>query len=212
MKKLILLLLLPVSALAQKMPDMGLNKIRITEQDQTIVAEIEPVSGDIAIQDNKLYFWYSSNGIHTTQGGYSGRVLNGLYTAYYYNKNLKEQGEFKKGLKDGTWKTWNESGKLSKELTWKKGTMDGNFTLYDEAGNLKQTGRYQDNLLEGQSVLYLGKDSTKTIKYHHGQLNNTKDLTIWQRLYLVKKNKDSTKVKISPKKEHQAKSKTNKTP
>jgi antitoxin component YwqK of YwqJK toxin-antitoxin module len=205
MKKLILLLLLPFAVSAQKMPDMGLNKVRITEADETIVAEIEPVTNDIKMEDNKLYFWYSSNGVHSTQGGYSGKVLNGIYTVYYPNKNLKEQGIFKKGLKDGIWKTWNESGKLTRELTWKKGTISGDFANYDDMGNLKQTGKYENNLLEGHSTLYLGKDSTKTIKYHRGQLTNVKDLTIWQKLYLAKKNTDTTAVKIPAKKDKKGK-------
>src|SRR5258708_1659280 len=118
---LILLLLTSGSAYAQKLPDIGLNKVRIIESDKTIVAEIYPAGSKPNIKTDLYYFWYSANMIHATQGGFSGSLLNGQYTAYYLNKNLKEQGSFKKGLKNGVWKTWNEDGTLNQASTWKDG-------------------------------------------------------------------------------------------
>jgi hypothetical protein len=125
MKKIIiaLLLLVPLLASAQKMPDMGLNKFRINEPDKTIVAETNEVSSAPTPKPGLFYFWYSANMIHSTQGGFSGTLLNGMYTEYYLNKNLKEQGIFKKGLKDGAWKSWKEDGTLSETVTWKKGIV-----------------------------------------------------------------------------------------
>ncbi|WCT13657.1 toxin-antitoxin system YwqK family antitoxin [Mucilaginibacter jinjuensis] len=200
MKKIILLIIFPFYSLAQKMPDLGITKVRIVKMEETIVAELGPVSHHIDVQNDKLYYWYSSNNVHATQGGYSGDLLNGLYTVYYSNKGLKEQGAFKNGLKEGVWKTWNESGTLSRELTWKKGLINGDFRSYNEQGKLIQEGNYKDNLLEGRSKLYLGNDSTRVIKYHHGQIDNARDLSIWQRLYLVKRKTDSTAIKPVEKK------------
>jgi antitoxin component YwqK of YwqJK toxin-antitoxin module len=105
------------------MPYMGLNKVRITEADKTIVAEIGPVNSLPKAKPNLFYYWYSANLIHSTQGGFSGTLLNGQYNEYYLNKNLREQGTFKNGLKDGTWKTWNEDGTLDKAATWKNGVI-----------------------------------------------------------------------------------------
>jgi len=110
------------SAYSQKLPDFGLNKIRITQPDKIIVAEIEPISSKPSIKPSLSYYWYSANTIHTSQGGFSGKLLNGLYTEYYTNKNLKEQGNFKKGLKDGVWKSWNEEGTLIAVTNWKHGS------------------------------------------------------------------------------------------
>lgn len=110
-----------IGAYAQDMPSYLLDKVRIVQLDQTIVAELQPVSVNIAAKPNLQYYWYSANIIHETQGGYSGRLLDGLYTAYYPNKNLKEQGRFKKGLKDGLWKAWKEDGSLQSTSNWKKG-------------------------------------------------------------------------------------------
>ena len=107
---------------AQKLPDYGLNKVRITEPDKIIVAEIETVSSSPSIKPNLYYYWYSANTIHTSQGGFSGKLLNGPYTEYYTDKNLKEQGNFKKGLKDGVWKSWNEEGILTSVTNWKHGS------------------------------------------------------------------------------------------
>jgi antitoxin component YwqK of YwqJK toxin-antitoxin module len=110
------------SAYPQKLPDYGLNKVRITQPDKIIVAEIEPVSSVPSVKSNLFYYWYNANIIHTSQGGFSGKLLNGLYTEYYTNKNLKEQGHFKKGLKDGVWKSWNDDGSIAVVTTWKSGS------------------------------------------------------------------------------------------
>jgi hypothetical protein len=107
---------------AQKLPDYGLNKIRITDTGKTIVAEIELVPTLHSTKPKLLYYWFSGNMIHVTQGGYSGKLLNGQYTEYYPDKNLKEQGAYKKGLKDGVWKSWNDDGSLAVAITWKHGS------------------------------------------------------------------------------------------
>lgn len=109
------------AASAQRLPDYGLDKVRINEPGQNIVAELAPISASPSAKPGLHYFWYNSGAIHETQGGYSGRLLNGQYTAFYLNKNLKEQGIFKKGLKDGIWKSWREDGSLLATVTWKRG-------------------------------------------------------------------------------------------
>ena len=123
MKRIIVLwfLLFTGSAYAQKLPAYGFEKVHITEADKIIQAEIIPVSSEPRIKPDCYYFWYSANAIHSTQGGYSGQLLNGLYTEFYLNKNLKEQGSFNKGLKDGSWKSWNEDGTVNKVSYWKNG-------------------------------------------------------------------------------------------
>jgi hypothetical protein len=120
---LLLLLILPVSVSAQKLPDLGPTKVRINEADKTIVAEIDVSGSAPTVKPRLFYYWYSAGSVHSTQGGFSGTLLNGQYTEYYLNKNLKQQGTFKKGLKNGTWKSWNEDGTLSQTATWKKGIM-----------------------------------------------------------------------------------------
>ena len=69
------------------------------------------------------YYWYDANQIHMTQGGFSGKLLDGLYAAYYRNKNLEEQGNFKKGLKTGIWKKWRADGSLESTTQWNHGLL-----------------------------------------------------------------------------------------
>jgi antitoxin component YwqK of YwqJK toxin-antitoxin module len=125
MKKILLsfFLILSAAANAQKLPDVGLTKVRINEADKTIVAEIGGTDIHPSAKPNLSYYWYSANQIHSTQGGFSGTLLNGQYTEYYLNKNLKEQGAFKKGLKDDVWKSWNEDGTLKQTVNWHKGLV-----------------------------------------------------------------------------------------
>jgi antitoxin component YwqK of YwqJK toxin-antitoxin module len=130
----ILSLLSAGSLFAQKLPDGGLNTIRIYESDKTVVAEIGEVSENPDIKPDLFYYWYSANAIHSTQGGFSGQLLNGRYTEYYLNKNLKEQGFFKKGLKSGIWKTWNEDGIIKQTSNWKLGVPvpDGPVSVWEK--------------------------------------------------------------------------------
>ena len=117
------LLLLPFCAAAQKMPDAGLDKVRIVLADKIIVAELVRDEPSPRIRTNLFYYWYSANTIHASQGGFSGELLNGLYTEYYADRNLKQQGTFKNGLKDGLWKLWKEDGTLSGQSRWKNGVQ-----------------------------------------------------------------------------------------
>ena len=72
-------------------------------------------------KNDRYYFWYMNKVIHSTQGGYTGQLLNGHYIAFYPDKNLKEEGNFKAGLKDGVWKTWDQKGNLNGVSNWDEG-------------------------------------------------------------------------------------------
>jgi antitoxin component YwqK of YwqJK toxin-antitoxin module len=124
MKKRLLAILLLISgyACAQTMPDMS-TKVRITGPDKTIVAEVNEVGEVTSTKSDLFYFWYYAGGIHSTQGGYSGKLLDGSYNEYYLSKTLKQQGTFKKGLKNGSWKSWNEDGTLKEDILWKNGKI-----------------------------------------------------------------------------------------
>jgi len=130
MKNILFIILISLwgRAYAQKMPDAGFYKVHINENDKTILAGISPVDDDVHVKPDLFYYWYSANAIHSTQGGFSGQLLNGQYSEYYLNKNLKQQGFFKNGLKSGVWKTWNEDGTLKATSTWEKGRLVPNGT------------------------------------------------------------------------------------
>ena len=146
-KLLLIILLLPLFAQAQQLPDFGFDKIKLRDSDQIVQTQLLQGSAASKARPDRYYYWYAANKIHATQGGFSGDLLNGDYHAYYLDKSLKEQGVFKKGLKDGTWKSWNESGSLTGIYTWKNGLRQGAFSLYDNKGKLIQSGYYKDNQL-----------------------------------------------------------------
>jgi hypothetical protein len=169
MKKLLLVVcLFPLFTYAQKLPDFGLDKVHVVNSDQNIMAETIPVNSEPKLRDDRFYFWYSSNRIHSTQGGYTGRLLNGNYKEFYPDKTLKEEGNFRDGLKDGIWKTWNQNGNILQQYTWKKGLLSGNFIICDDKGYIKQSG-----------------------KYKNGTLQVRDSISIWQKLEFFKRNKVS---------------------
>ena len=152
MRKILLLVcFLPVFGYAQKIPDWGFNKIRIADGDKKIEAEILPLTSPPTARPRLVYYWYSANIIHATQGGYSGKLLNGKYSEYYPDKNLEEQGIYNKGLKDGVWKTWTDNGILTATYTWDNGIRSGHFVLYDEQGRVRQSGKYRNDVIDSVS-------------------------------------------------------------
>ncbi|MFI5161253.1 MAG: toxin-antitoxin system YwqK family antitoxin [Sphingobacteriales bacterium] len=122
---LVIFLLVSTGAVyAQKMPELSLYKIHIYGNDKTVVAEIKEINSKVHLKPCVFYYWYSADAIHTTQGSYSGTLLNGQYDEYYLNKNIKEQGTFNKGVKTGIWRTWNEDGTLNQAEKWKNGVLN----------------------------------------------------------------------------------------
>jgi hypothetical protein len=79
MRKVLTILFLFIACFtyAQKMPEMGI-KVRIAALDKTIVADVNEVSAVSSPKSSLYYFWYYANGIHSTQRGYSGKLLDGI--------------------------------------------------------------------------------------------------------------------------------------
>ena len=103
--------------------DNDYTQIRIVDSTQEIRADVLPYKRDPKKRNDRYYYWYLGNLIHSTQGGYNGQLLNGHYVAFYKDKSLKEEGDFKTGLKDGEWKTWNQKGDLTNVATWDEGVL-----------------------------------------------------------------------------------------
>jgi hypothetical protein len=193
MKKLLTLLFLFVFGIAsaQKIPNYGFNKIRIAMADKVVQADLAPLKSDLAVETDKLYYWSSANAIHTTQGGFSGKLLNGNYIEYYLNKNLKVQGHFKGGLKDGIWKNWNENGMLTDLYSWDEGERSGKFELFGNDGKLKQRGYYKNDLLHGEFTSYAADGKAKSVYYSYGKV--TEKPSFLDKINIFKRpGKDST--------------------
>jgi len=172
---IIIALLCSRAAQAQSYVDQMLShRVTVHYADHTVVAVVKP-TGLVSTQSGATYYWFSGSQINTTQGGYSGKLLNGKYQDFYLNKNLKEAGVFEEGLKTGQWKSWTENGLLKDEYTYKSGVKNGNYVKYDSTGKALQKGRYKQDLLNGKQITMVG-DSTTVAYYHRGKAKQRKSL------------------------------------
>jgi antitoxin component YwqK of YwqJK toxin-antitoxin module len=118
----------------------------------------------------KEYYWYKSDNILVTRGGFDGRILHGSYKVYYPNQNLNEKGSFYYGMKDGVWKTWYPNGNLQSEQTWNKGQKEGDYTFYDMQGKRVKQYTYKRDLLSGYQFEYHNDTLTSKIMYKDGKI------------------------------------------
>lgn len=188
MKKLLFIICLSIThtLFAQQIPELGISMVHITGNDKNIIAEVKPLKSDPSSNPSSYYYWYSAGIIHQTQGGYSGKLLNGQYNEYYLNKSLKEQGAFNKGLMNGVWKDWDENGNLEELYTYHNGEKTGLFNLYDEKGAITETGTYNKNQLDGKITFY-SKEGTKIVKYKEGKVVPPPTHTFWDKFKSVNK-------------------------
>lgn len=163
-------------------------KVTIVYPDHSVTAHIKPVKTEIFPKSDRLYYWYSGNKINNTQGGFSGSLLNGMYSSYYLNKNLKEKGEFHDGLKNGEWKAWYENGHLRERINYKLGKAHGPFYRYNNAGRLIEKGSFRVGLLAGKLEQFGEKDTVKTTFYKDGQphVPKKKLSKFWQKFRIKK--------------------------
>ncbi|MET3981628.1 antitoxin component YwqK of YwqJK toxin-antitoxin module [Mucilaginibacter sp. UYP25] len=174
-------------AAAQHIPDYGINRVRLNEEDRTLLFETIPFGSLPNAVPGRIYFWYSAGKILHTQGGYSGKLLNGLYRSYYSNKNLMEEGAFSKGLQDGNWKKWNLSGLLTEVTIWQKGIQNGPFQTFDSTGLILTSGSYSKGLLDGQFKRHVTGDSVVTSYYKNGII--TQPVSLWKKLNVFRRKK-----------------------
>lgn len=149
-------------------------KVTVHYSDYNVVAHVEPVE-KISLSSDKTYFWFGGNQIHTTQGGYSGKLLNGTYEELYPEKSLKESGNFKEGLKTGIWKNWTKEGILIEEFHFHKGRKQGPYVRFDKLGKMAEKGMYKDDQLEGKQEKVVA-DSTVTVYYKSGKVVQRKSI------------------------------------
>lgn len=121
----------------------------------------------------KTYTWYASNKLHTTMGGYSGKLLYGQFTTFYPNKSLSERGNYAFGMKDGIWKSWYPNGNLKKESLFLAGIEEGPFIEYNEEGKWRKRGHLKNNRLHG--IIEEIKNDSISIGYYADGNTITKD-------------------------------------
>jgi hypothetical protein len=129
-----------------------------------------PEIGISNMKSDRSYAWFSGNQIRYTQGGYSGKLLDGVYNEFYDTKGLKTQGLYQMGLKTGNWKSWGEDGKLDSIIHYASGNANGRFEKYDQDGLLLERGKYRDGLLNGKLEKRVSADSIQVIRYSKGKV------------------------------------------
>ncbi len=112
------------------------------------------------------YYWFKSRKVHATQSDYSGELLNGQYTKYYYSNQLAEKGKFNKGKKTGTWKSWYDNGALASRKKYANGRLSGRSVFLDTTGQIISTGKYSKGKRSG---VWLFPQKGDTISYHKGK-------------------------------------------
>jgi antitoxin component YwqK of YwqJK toxin-antitoxin module len=146
----------------------GSNRVMLRRADTVIYAYLYEQSKKVKPDLEKYYYWYKSQELKTTHGSYDGRLLDGEYTEYYPNKQLKTKGSFRKGIKSGRWINWNEQGEYQYLCQWKNGRRNGPFREYDEAGKLLRCGNYKDDVLDGCLTEYTADGKPQQKQYRHG--------------------------------------------
>ncbi len=122
----------------------------------------------------RMYHWYKSRKVHTSQNNYAGELLDGEYLKYYPDSQLAEKGVFKNGLKVSVWNTWHQNGRLATRSLWKSGRISGRFVKRDSLGNTLETGTYKKGFKNGKWIYPMEGD---TLYFKKGDLVPTDSIT-----------------------------------
>jgi|GEM_PF-3957970 len=115
------------------------------------------------------YYWYMNNTVHFSEGGYSGKLLNGEYKSYYKNMNLRSSGNFRYGLMHDEWKTWYENGLMKSAEQWKKGIKHGSCEYFSENGMIRTMEKYRRGILEGKRMVYKNDSLVEVRRFKNGE-------------------------------------------
>jgi hypothetical protein len=177
--------------------------IYINKENITIKAEVLKEQRKITADKNATYYWYASNAIMETQGGFEGQLLSGKYSVYFLSHNLREQGNFKRGLKQGEWIAWYENGKIQEITNWKNGHKTSWYKLNNEKGQLVVKAHFKNDLLNGKMLSYDGDNIVSEKRYKAGKeviKKEKKERTQHLKLFRKKKSEQESGI-IAPKKE-----------
>ena len=164
-----ILFLLTSSSLVAQMKQKASSTVYLNYPEYTIKTDILSEKKKITTKENLTYYWYTSNKVMETKGGYDGKILNGSYTSFYLSSNLKEKGSFKNGLKNGEWITWFENGKINEITTWRKGVRSGSYKKNDNDGSLLSEACYKNDKLNGYQINYKDGKIIEQKKYKNGK-------------------------------------------
>jgi len=166
---IVLMLFTALLAVAQKYEvNTDIRSIVLNCPDSTIKFEILNTDKSFKIDDELIYYWYSTDKINTNRGGINGKPLHGFYHVTSKKGGLLVQGIYKLGLKDGKWKYWYSDGELKKVEIWKKGKLNGTQINYTCSGKVENELNYTAGLLNGKCYYHIA-DTVITKEYKNGK-------------------------------------------
>lgn len=215
MKNSLFLLLFLTNGLFAQMKPAKTYAINVNYPDHTVKTNVLNSNKKIKAKADLIYYWYSANKIMETQGGFDGKILDGVYTSFYLSNNLKERGCFKKGLKHGEWVTWFEDGRIHEVRVWKNGVLNGECRSYNEKGELIKIWNVKNNQLHGYEAIYENGKIISDHNYKKGKVleekskENTKGTGISDRVKSVFKKSETPEKKTEKKSEEKTKKEEN---
>jgi antitoxin component YwqK of YwqJK toxin-antitoxin module len=115
--------------------------------------EVDNSKKERQVNITDTYFWFKSNQIIQTVGGYQGQLLNGHYIESYPNGQLKLKGFFCYGQQCGEWKYWNEEGKLQRLENWRNNKLHGKVFYFKENGEVGNVKKYKKGNTKSKGIL-----------------------------------------------------------
>jgi hypothetical protein len=140
----------------------------INEPEQSIKVSVMATKVEITPKEELTYFWFSSNKVLFTKGGFDGYLLHGIFSSFYANKNLKEKGCYKNGLREGKWMAWFENGQIREILNYHNGKKTGRYELYNELGLPMVKARFRNDKLHGRMYTFLNNKIQTKQRFRNG--------------------------------------------
>jgi len=161
--------IIPFIAFAQEFEPVKENmEIVVTSKDSIQRIHIQTAAKDVSMENDVVYYWYANNRVNYNRGGYTGKLLHGLYSVFNKDGKLVILGQFKQGTKIGIWKFW-DKGILLRQEAWKKGKLHGKVFEYDPSGKIVKASPYKHGLLDGKELIY-EQDTVIIHKYKNGKM------------------------------------------
>ena len=154
----------------QKVKPISHRLITIHKVDSSIKATVLLEHKKVKPKNLIHYHWYYNNAIHVNQGGYEGKLLDGVYQVISKEGKLIVKGNFQKGVKMGEWKRWDIQGELLTVVHWKSGYRDGVSKTF-ENGSLVNSCVYSKGKLNGLSKHYRNDTLVEKNHYKKGLLH-----------------------------------------
>ena len=169
------------------------SPIYINTPDSSVKAYTLNANACTKTREGRIYYWYGNNSIHSTENGFSGRLLHGKYTSFYADHNLRSQGVFDHGVKTGAWITWYPTGIVHETFHYSRGKLNGAYEAYDPSGKLLLRIYYRNGARHGKTTFFSQEKSDSVIRYKKGHIVPSKKQPIdsSNKKQLIKREKKS---------------------